>query len=81
MACIVPGCHNQAENNLGVRLRRANTSAIWSPNTAAYICDEHAAQGWRITVIMEPNTTGEIETRVFSPGQVFERTTPIVNEP
>ncbi len=81
MPCIVPGCHHEAENNLGVRLRRPDTSAIWAPNTDAFICDAHAAQGWRITVIMQPTNTGDIETNVFSPGPVIERTTPIVNEP
>jgi len=49
-ACIVNGCQNHASNNFGVRLRREDTSAIWAPNTEAYICDVHASSGFDIVV-------------------------------
>jgi len=64
MPCIIPGCPNDAEHNLSVRLRRPDTSAIWAPNTEAYLCDAHATQGLRITVVLEPTSAHEIETRV-----------------
>ncbi len=63
--CIVPGCPSEALNNLGVRLRRPDTSAIWAPNTAAYVCDRHAVAGARLTVLFEPTDTGEIDVGVF----------------
>ena len=47
MACIIAGCRNPATNNFSVRLRREDTSAIWAPNTEAFICDEHAACGFK----------------------------------
>ena len=43
--CIIDGCSNEGVHNFGVRCRRPNTSAIWAPNTNAYLCDEHAEQG------------------------------------
>lgn len=81
MACIISGCPNDAAHNLSVRLRRPDTSAIWAPNTEAFLCDDHAAGGLRVTVILEPTGTGEIETRVFSAGNIVSRTTPITNTP
>jgi hypothetical protein len=81
MACIISGCPNPAEHNLGVRLRRPDTSAIWAPNTEAFLCDHHAASGLLITVILEPTGTGEIETKVFSAGDSVSRTTPITHTP
>jgi hypothetical protein len=81
MPCIISGCPNPAEHNLGVRLRRPDTSAIWAPNTEAFLCDDHAGNGLRITVILEPTRTGEIETRIFSADNPVSRTTPITNTP
>lgn len=54
MRCVIPGCNNLAENNFGVRLRRPDTSAIFAPNTDAYVCSEHSIRGLRITVTLEP---------------------------
>lgn len=63
--CIVPGCGQNATNNLSVRLRPPDTSAIWSPNANAYVCDTHARSGARITVLFEPTDTRRVETRVY----------------
>src|SRR4051812_10557212 len=62
--CVVPGCTRPASNNLSVRLRRPNTSAIWAPNLDAFVCDHHAVAGARIHVLYEATETGEIETHV-----------------
>ena len=62
--CIVPGCPREALNNLSVRLRRPDTSAIWAPNTEAYVCDSHAESGARVTLYYEPTTAEAIEVRV-----------------
>jgi len=64
MPCVIPGCNNRAPHNLSVRLRRPNTSAIWAPNTEAFLCNVHAAQGLKVTIILEPTETHSIETRV-----------------
>jgi hypothetical protein len=73
--CIVPGCPVEASNNLGVRLRRPDTSAIWAPNTAAYVCDRHAAAGARLTVLFEPTDTGQVEVGVYGATHQAGRTT------
>ena len=80
MRCVISGCENLADNNFSVRLRRADTRAIWAPNTAAFVCDEHAVQGLKITVLLEATTTGKIQTKVGGDGTpTVSRTTKITN--
>ncbi|MBU0463174.1 MAG: hypothetical protein KKE12_06110 [Proteobacteria bacterium] len=82
MRCIITGCNNSAEHNFSARLRRPDTSAIWAPNTEAFLCDDHAVNGMKIKVILEPTQTGNIETEISSPGgRVAKRTTLIINNP
>lgn len=82
MACIIAGCQNSAEHNFSVRLRRPDTSAIWAPNTEAFLCDDHATQGLILTVTLQPTNTGMVETRISSQGgSLVTRITPIVNAP
>jgi len=82
MPCIIPGCTDEAVHNFGVRLRRPDTTAIWAPNTEAYLCDAHASRGLRITVILEPTNTQAIETTVVGVSQpTADRITPIINVP
>ena len=75
--CIVPGCAVNATNNLGVRLRRADTSAIWAPNSEAYVCDAHATSGARVTLVYEGTESGQIEVRVYGAVRPQVRVTPI----
>jgi hypothetical protein len=77
--CIVPGCRRNALNNLGVRLRRPNTSAIWAPNANAYVCDVHAHSGARVTLIYEANDTGRVELRVQGAQEPVVRRTAITH--
>ena len=81
MQCIIEGCPNEGKNNFGVRLRRPNTSAIWAPNSDAYICDFHASRGMRVTVLLEATDYGLLETVVRSIGQPASRTTRITHTP
>ena len=82
MPCIFSGCNRRAVHNLGVRLRRPDTSAIWAPNTNAMVCDYHASRGMRVTVHLESVDEHVIETRVQSiVPAVVQRTTPISNDP
>ncbi|KAB8041139.1 hypothetical protein GCM43_19005 [Janthinobacterium aquaticum] len=80
MSCIITGCQNPANNHFGVRLRRTDTSAIWAPNTEAYICDHHAVVGLRIDVQITPSNDGNITTAISGGGIPAVRTTPIVNQ-
>jgi hypothetical protein len=75
--CIVPGCVEQAMNNLSIRLRRPDTSAIWAPNTEAFVCDTHSVCGAVITVAYEATTTRHIEVRAHGIGEQYVRVTPI----
>jgi hypothetical protein len=78
MPCIIEGCKKRARHNIGIRCRRPNTRAIWAPNTEAFVCDDHATEGFEITIVLKPKTTGAIETKVKSPGgNLVTRTTKI----
>ena len=81
MQCIIEGCENEGVNNFGVRLRRPDTSAIWAPNTEAYICDFHASRGLRVIVFLEPTEHSKLETIVRSVSQPASRTTRITHTP
>jgi hypothetical protein len=80
--CLIPGCNNNAENNISVRLRRPDTSAIWAPNSEAYLCDVHADQGYTVDIALTPLAVRNITTNVSSAGGHMEtRTTPIIHHP
>lgn len=64
--CIFPNCPNPGNNNFSALLHKPNTDAIWSQDTQAYVCDDHAVQGVHITVIMEPNQTANVETHILA---------------
>ena len=87
-ACIVPGCTVEGRNRLGVRCRVAHdgpaplpgkgrTSALWSPDAEAYICDAHALGGAHLTLLVEPDASQEVTIKVIATRTVDERTTPI----
>lgn len=35
--CLITGCTINEEINISIRCRRTDTSAIWAPNTEAYL--------------------------------------------
>jgi hypothetical protein len=76
--CIVPGCKRNAVNYLGVRLRKPpRGDAVWSPNANAFVCDAHAKNGARITLVYEATNTGRVETRVYAAEEPIVRRTNI----
>lgn len=77
--CLIPGCSNNAEHNLAIRCRRPNTSAIWAPNSEAFLCNEHADQGYRIEINLVPVATRTITTVISAGGIVETRTTNIIH--
>lgn len=78
---LIPNCQNDAQNNISIRLRRADTSAIWAPNSEAFLCDVHTAQGYTINIELSPVQANTITTNVTAGGHIESRTTPIVNTP
>ena len=75
--CLIPNCQNDATNNLGIRCRRADTTAIWAPNCNAFLCDDHADQGYVINITLTPAANRTITTNVNAGGPPVTRTTPI----
>jgi hypothetical protein len=89
MACIVEGCKKTAIYNIGIRLRRPkgkatarpSGTAIWSPETGAKVCAEHATKGFHITIVIVPNKTGMISMETSSPpGNPIRRVKAIKHE-
>lgn len=78
-ACLIPGCRRAPTLALSIRLRRRDTSAVWCPETHAYVCDLHGEQGADIEIMFRENVSGEIATRVVGVSRrgFAERTTPI----
>lgn len=64
--CIFPNCPNLGNHDFSALLHKLNADAIWSPNTEAYVCDDHAVQGVRITVVLEPTQTTNVETHIVA---------------
>lgn len=79
--CIIPNCNNNGENNISIRCRRADTTAIWAPNTVAFLCDVHADVGYSIDITLTPVQARTITTNVSAGGAVSTRTTTINNHP
>lgn len=85
--CLIPNCPNDAIYYLGVRLRRpANDhrpsgTAIWAPDCDAYLCEEHASQGYSINVQLTPVASRTITTVVSAGGMPVTKTTPINHMP
>lgn len=82
--CLVPNCENNGNHNLGIRLRRPETSAIWAPNCDAFLCDEHADQGYTVDLVLTPKEDNDrtITSNVsVNGGNVVSRTTNIVHHP
>ena len=75
--CVVPNCARDAQNNLGVRLRRPDTSAIWAPNTEAFVCDYHAESGALVTVYYQEAESNQVDVRVHGTSPPASRVTPI----
>ena len=75
--CLIPNCQNDARHNLGIRCRRPETTAIWAPNCDAYLCDDHADQGYTIDITLTPVAARTITTRVTAGAQTARRTTTI----
>ncbi len=64
--CIVPNCPFPGRNQLGVRCRVAHsgaspfpekrrTDAIFSVESAAFLCDRHAILGGQMLLMFEPD--------------------------
>ena len=63
--CLV--CGKDAYNALGIRCRRANTTAVWAPNLDAYLCDEHVKSGCEMAISYAPTTDGVVTTTITGP--------------
>jgi hypothetical protein len=89
--CVVPGCKSPGKHKLGVRCRvwhepspiagKSKTSALWAPDSDAFLCDQHALGGAHITLIFEPNDSGETAVKVIAAPYADDRRTPIRHKP
>lgn len=75
--CSIPGCRGEITHLLAVRMRRLDSGADWAPNTHAYFCTRHADDGAKMTILYEPNQSGEVEVDVVASKTAVSRTTRI----
>ena len=87
--CVIPGCPYPGRNQLGIRCRVAHsgaspfpekrrTDAIFSLESAGFLCDQHSLRGGRMTLTFEPNDSQEVSMIAISGENVTdERTKPI----
>jgi hypothetical protein len=74
--CMFPNCLNEAKNHLGLRLRRApGPNNVWTHDTDAWLCDDHARQGLAINIEVTLHSDSQtIYTNVcHESGETFER--------
>jgi hypothetical protein len=81
--CAIPDCPSSGKHRLGVRCRvaeepspipgKGKTDALWSVETDAYLCDQHALAGVDVTLMLEPNTSGSVSVRVLPRGSSSRR--------
>jgi hypothetical protein len=57
--------------------KKGKTSALFSPDAEAYLCDHHALGGGHITLLFEPDVSKKITIKVIAATTVEERTTEI----
>jgi hypothetical protein len=75
-ACLYPGCANEAINQIGLRLRRPpGPDNVWTHDTGAYLCDEHARLGLALTidVALHSDPTKLYTYVAHEMGEVIER--------
>jgi hypothetical protein len=90
--CLVPGCPLPGHNQLGVRCRVAHsgaspfpnkrrTDAIWSVESAGYLCDQHALAGGRMRLTFEPDGSQEASITAASGEHVVEERSKPIRQP
>ncbi len=88
---MVDGCPLEGRNQIGLRCRVAHdgaspfpkkkrTDAIYSIETDAYLCDQHALKGGTFLIAFEPSDREEISVEVLSP-RVAEVRTKHIKQP
>jgi hypothetical protein len=90
--CLIPGCPYLGRNQLGVRCRVAHsgetpfpekkrTDAIFSVESAGYLCDQHALSGGKMALRFEPNNSEEASIIVASGENILETRVKPIRQP
>ena len=90
--CLIPGCPYPGRNQLGVRCRVAHsgespfpekrrTDALFSVESAGYLCDRHALAGGTMSLTFTPNGSQETAIVALSGECVSEERTKPIRQP
>ena len=91
-SCLVPGCPHPGRNQLGVRCRVAHsgaspfpekrrTDAIFSVESAGFLCDFHALSGGSMKLTFEPDELQEATLGAACRENVVEERTKPIRQP
>jgi hypothetical protein len=73
--CFVPACAEDGRNQIGIRCRiahsgqspfpsKSRTHAIFSIESGAFLCDQHALSGMSLALALSPNASEEASLAV-----------------
>lgn len=90
--CVVPDCRAAGRNQIGVRCRiahsgespfpgKARTHAIFSVESDAYLCDQHALGGISLALAVSANTSEEAALGVICGDSMSELRTVEIKQP
>jgi hypothetical protein len=90
--CVVPGCGAPGRNQIGVRCRiahsgespfpgKSRTSAIFSVESDAFLCDRHALGGVSLALAVSPNASEEASLAVVCGTSMTEVRTVEIKQP
>jgi hypothetical protein len=90
--CLVPDCPHPGRNQIGVRCRVAHsgespfpekrrTDAIFSVESAGFLCDAHALAGGRMHLIFEPDASQQAALGIECQSAVLEERVKPIRQP
>jgi hypothetical protein len=90
--CFIPGCSEEGRNQIGIRCRVAHSGASPFPNKSrtysmfsaesdAYLCDEHALGGMAMALALTPNATEQASLAVVCGTEMTDIRTVEIKQP
>jgi hypothetical protein len=90
--CFIPGCSEEGRNQIGLRCRvahsgrspfpsKSRTYSMFSVESDAFLCDEHALRGISMAVALTPNRSEEASLAVVCGAAMTDVRTVEIKQP